>query len=176
MRNQNWMRCAAAVGMLLAASAAQAQKVNVDSNPSANFVGYHSYAWTAGTAAPNPLAEQRIHASVEQQLAAKGITKATTATPDLYIATHVTTKEHQQLNVTGFGGWGYGFGGLTTASIQTSVVGTLVVDMYDAKTKMLVWRGVGSGTASDKADKNSAKADNALDKMFKQYPPRPGTK
>ena len=169
MRNRNWMRCAAAVGMLLAASAAQAQKVNVDSNPSANFVGYHSYAWTTGTPAPNPLAEQRIHASVEQQLAAKGITKATTATPDLYIATHVTTKEHQELNVTGFGG-------PTTASIQTSVVGTLVVDMYDAKTKMLVWRGVGSGTASDKADKNSAKADNALDKMFKQYPPRPGTK
>jgi hypothetical protein len=43
--------------------------------------------------------------------------------------------------------------------------------MYDAKTKMLVWRGTGSGTASEKADKNTEKMDKALDKMFMRYPP-----
>jgi hypothetical protein len=169
------MMCAAAVGTLLAGSPALAQRVNVDANPAANFAGYRTYTWTVGTPAANPLAEQRLHALVDQQLAVKGFSKAT-ASPDVFIATHVTTKEQQQLNVNGFGGWGYGFGGPTTATIQTYVVGTLVVDIYDAKTKMLVWRGTGTGTASDKADKNTAKADKALAKMFKQYPPTPGTR
>ena len=39
--------------------------------------------------------------------------------------------------MSGFGGWGYGFGGSTTTTVQTYVVGTLIVDIYDAKTKML---------------------------------------
>jgi hypothetical protein len=172
---RNWTMRAAAVGTLIAGSPASAQSVNVDANPAANFAGYRTYAWTVGTPAANPLAEQRLHALVDQQLAAKGFSKAT-ATPDVFIATHLTTKEQHQLNVSGFGGWGYGFGGSTTTTVQTYVVGTLVVDIYDAKTKMLVWRGTGTGTASDKADKNTAKANKALVKMFKQYPPTPGTR
>jgi hypothetical protein len=35
----------------------------------------------------------------------------------------------------------------------------------------MVWRGVATGTASDKASKNTAKIDKALDKMFRHYPP-----
>ena len=150
---RNWTMRAAAVGTLVAGSPALAQSVNVDANPAANFAGYRTYAWTVGTPAANPLAEQRLHALVDQQLAAKGFSKAT-ATPDVFIATHLTTKEQHQLNVSGFGGWGYGFGGSTTTTVQTYVVGTLIVDIYDAKT-----------------DKNTAKANKALVKMFKQFPP-----
>lgn len=166
--------CAAAVGTLLAGSPALSQSVNVDANPAANFAGYRTYAWTVGTPSANPLAEHWLHALVDQQLAAKGFSKSPAA-PDVFIATHVTTKEQHQLNVNGFGGWGYGFGRPTT-TVETYVVGTLVVDIYDAKDKMLVWRGTGTGTASDKADKNTAKANKALVKMFKQYPPTPGTR
>ena len=45
----------------------------------------------------------------------------------------------------GFGG----FGQATTTS-DTYTVGTLVVDLFDAKTKNLVWRGVSSGMLSNR--------------------------
>jgi len=176
---RNWMMCAVALGTVLAGSPALAQKVVVDSNPAAAFASYRTYTWTVGTPAANPLAEQRIHALVDQQLVAKGLSKAT-ASPDVVIATHVVTKEEKELNVNDFGGfgwgYGYGFGGTRTATVETYTVGTLVVDIYDAKTKMLVWRGTGTDTLSSKPDKNTGKADKALDKMFKQYPPTPGSK
>ena len=47
-----------------------------------------------------------------------------------------------------------------------------MVDLYDAHTKKLVWRGVGTDTASDKADKNAKEIQKAVDKMFKDYPPK----
>ena len=173
---RNWMMGAVAVGTLLAAPAAFAQDVNTDFDPRANFASYRTYAWTPGTPSPNPLGEQRIHAAVDQQLAAKGFSLVPES-PSVYIATHVVTKEQQQLNVSGFGGGPFFGGGIdATARVETYTQGTLAVDMYDAKSKKLVWRGVGSSTASDKADKNTAKVNKALEKMFKKYPPSSNAK
>jgi Domain of unknown function (DUF4136) len=153
----------------LVAGGAYAQSVNTDSDPSAPFSTYKTYAWTAGTASPISLGEQRIHAAVEGQMAAKGFKLATDETPDVYIATHVLTHEEPQVIANGFGPWG--LGGYGAIDVRTLVQGTLIVDMYDAKTKKMVWRGVATGTASDKASKNTAKIDKALEKMFRRYPP-----
>lgn len=164
---------AALFATLIAASAATAlaQKVNTDSDPAAPFSSFKTYAWTVGTPSPNPLGDQRIHDSVDRQLAAKGLTKRAD-NPDLVVATHVMTHEERQLVANGFGyGW---YGGLgTTVTEQTYVQGTLVVDLYDAHTKKMVWRGTATDTASDKADKNTKKVNKALAKMFERYPGRP---
>ena len=168
---RNWMISAIAAGTLLAGPAAFAQDVNTDFDSSANFASYRTYAWTVGTPSPNPLGEQRIHAAVDQQLAAKGFSMVTES-PSVYIATHVVTKEQQQLNVSGFGAGPFWGGGIdATARVVTYTQGTLAVDIYDATTKQLVWRGTGTGTASDKAEKNTSKIDKALEKMFEKYPP-----
>ena len=55
---------------------AYAQNVNVDSNPSAPFASYRTYAWAQGTPVLDSLVEQRIHAGVGAQLAAKGVRAA----------------------------------------------------------------------------------------------------
>ena len=163
-------RCIVSViGLLILPAVASAQKVTVDADPSATFSAYRTYAWTAGTPSPNPLGEDRIHASVDQQLAAKGFTMA--ANPDVYVATQVVTREQKELVASGFGG-GWGFGGYGTASVETYVQGTLVVDVYDAQTKKLVWRAKATDTASDKPEKNTAKINKALAKMFERYPPQ----
>src|SRR5689334_22388622 len=141
------MLCALTLAITMAV-VGYAQKVTTDSDPSAPFASYKTYAWTAGTPSPNPLGEQRIHAAVNQQLAAKGMTEVT-ANPDVYVATHVSTAEQKELIANGFGPWGFG-GGFGTATVQTYVQGTLIVDLYDASTKKMVWRGVGTDTASDK--------------------------
>ena len=147
-----------------------AQKVSVDSDPAAPFATYKTYGWVAGTPAPDPLNEQRLHASLDARLAARGLKKVST-NPDVAVSTFVTTNERQQFiaNGFGYGPWGFG-GGLGGATVETYVEGTLIVDLYDTKTKKMVWRGVATATASDKPYKNTEKMNKALDKMFEKFP------
>jgi len=160
----------AALALVMSTAAAYAQKVNVDSDPAAPFATYKTYAWTAGTPAADALSEQRLHAAVDAKLAAEGLAMNTTA-PDLIVSTHVSTKDKQELiaNGFGYGPWGFG-GGFGGATVETFVEGTLVVNLYDAKTKKMVWRGLATATASDKPTKNTEKINKALDKMFEKYP------
>jgi len=50
----------------------------------------------------------------------------------------------------------------------------LVIDLYDAKTKQLIWRGSAQDTVSDKAAKNEKNLDRGVAKMFKEFPPESG--
>jgi hypothetical protein len=151
----------------LMATAAFAQHVTTDSAPGAPFGRYRTFAWTPGTPAAVSLTEQRIHAGVNAQLQAKGLTQVN-ANPDLYVATHVMKEQVPEVIANGFGPW-WGYGG-GMASVQTYTKGTLVVDLYDAATKKMVWRGVATSTLSSKPSKNTAKLDKALAKMFEKYP------
>jgi len=160
------------VGMLalvMTAGVVYAQKVSVDSDPGAPFDSYKTYAWVDGTPAPNPLNEERLHMSVDARLALKGL-RMNTTNPDVVVVTHVTTKERQELMVSGFGYGPWWGGGYSAANVETYIDGTLVVDLYDAKTKKMVWRGVATATASDKPTKNISKMNKALEKMFEKLP------
>src|SRR5262249_32167885 len=159
-------RIFACLALAMTAAVTYAQKTT-DSDPSAPFGTYKTYAWTEGTPSPNPLGEQRIHAAVDAQLAGKGMTRVD-SDPNLYVATHVLTHEQKESGAMGFVRW---WGGAFTANGETYVQGTLIVDLYDASTRKMVWRGVATGTASDKASKNTSKIEKALAKMFQRYPP-----
>jgi hypothetical protein len=159
-----------ALATSLSASISRAQNVNTDADPSAPFSTYKTYAWTTGTPSFESLGEQRIRAAVDAQMSAKGFRLATDSTPDVYIATHVLTHREPQVIANGFGPWGFG-GGFGSIDVNTLIQGTLVVDMYDANTKKMVWRGVATDTVSDKPSKNTANINKALAKMFRRYPP-----
>ncbi len=156
-----------AVALVMTTAVLYAQKVNVDSDPAAPFATYKTYAWADGTPAPDPLNEERIHSAVDARLAGRGLAM-NTAAPNLIVATHVTTNERKELVVSGFGPGPWWGGG--AAQVETYVEGTLIVDLYDAKTKKMVWRGVATATASDKPSKNASKINKAFDKMFEKFP------
>lgn len=158
------IRIFAVIACVLLAAAVHAQKVTTDSNPSAPFGSYGRFAWADGTPAPNPLVEQRVHTMVNAELAWRGLTESNT--PDLYVATHAVTQQHPQLIVNGFGG-----GPGTAAAVETYAIGTLVVDLYDAHTRQIVWRGVATDSVSDRPEKNAQRISKALQKMFAKYPP-----
>lgn len=158
---------ALALATLTAGVVVYAQHVTTDSDPSAPFATYRTYAWTPGTASAVSLTEQRIHAAVNVQLQGKGLTQVD-ASPNVYVATHVTTRQVPQVIANGFGPWGFGGG---VAAFDPYTEGTLVVDLYDANTKKMIWRGVATATVSSKPEKNAAKIDKALAKMFERYPP-----
>jgi hypothetical protein len=72
-------------------------------------------------------------------------------------------------------GWGGGWGGgMTTTQVRDILVGTLVIDIADAKQGQLAWRGMGvkevnTGANPEKRDKSIA---SAVKKIFKNYPPK----
>jgi hypothetical protein len=47
----------------------------------------------------------------------------------------------------------------------------LVVDLFDTRTKQLIWSGAASDTLSNNSDKNIKNLDEGVDKMFKKFPP-----
>ena len=158
---------------LLLASASFAQQVKSDYDRSADFSHYKTYSWEK-VQTSDPLWVDRIKEAVNSALAGKGLTPVASG-GDIAIVAIEMTKNQQTLNTfyDGFGGgwrWGGGFGNATT-TVDNYKVGTLVVDLFDANSKQIIWRGSSSDTVSDKSDKNIKNLDKGVQKMFDHYPP-----
>ena len=163
--------------MLFFAGTLSAQQVKTDYDRTANFSQYKSYSWEQ-VKTKDDLDVARIKTAVNAALAAKGWTLVDSG-GDVSIMAMEMTREQQSLNTfyDGFGGgWGWrrfgggGFGEATTTT-ETYKVGTLVVDLFDAKTKQLIWRASSSDTLSNNSDRNIKNLDKGVEKMFKQFPP-----
>ena len=161
--------------MLLFAAKSWATQVKTDYDRNANFGQYKTYSWEQ-VKTKDPLDVDRIKSAVNSALTAKGWTQVDSG-GDVSIVAMEMTHNQQTLNTfyDGFGGgWRWrGFGGLgeATTTTETYKVGTLVVDLFDAKTKQLIWRGNSSDTLSNNSNKNIQNLDKDVEKMFKQFPP-----
>jgi len=170
-----------AVVFLIGACAASlsAQKVTTDYDKTRDFYRLHTYFW-ANVKAPNDLWTQRIKDTVNAQMDTKGWKMVDESSAEVALSALVTTQEQQQLNTyySGMGGgWGYrGFGGMGTATTTTTNyrTGTFVLDMFDTKSKQLIWRGVGTDSVAGDPDKNQKKLVKVAQKMFKNFPPKTG--
>ena len=163
--------------MLLFAGQLSAQQVKTDFDRNANFGQYKTYSWEQ-VKTKDALDVDRIKAAVNAALAAKGWTQVDSG-GDVSIIAMEMTHDQQTLNTfyNGFGGgWGWrrfgggGFGEATTTT-ETYKVGSVVVDLFDTKTKQLIWRGTSSDTLSNNSDKNIKNLDKGVEKMFKHFPP-----
>lgn len=168
---------AAIAAVFMLAATAFAQTISFDFDRSVRFAGFRTYAWVPGTNVPDELVHRRIVDAVDVQLTLKGMTQVHKDNqPDVFIAYHASFD--QDLQITGFNsGWGgYRFGGYRsgTARAEEILVGTMVIDIVDAKTNTIVWRGTASkdidvNAKPDKRDKNITKT---AQKLFRHYPPQ----
>ena len=163
--------------MLLSAGKLSAQQVKTDFDRGTNFGQYKTYSWEQ-VKTKDALDVDRIKTAVNAALAPKGWTQVDSG-GDVSIMAVEITRNQQTLNTfyDGFGGgWGWrrfgggGFGEATTTT-ETYKVGTVVVDLFDTKTKQLIWRGSASDTLSNNSDKNIKNLDKSVEKMFKNFPP-----
>jgi hypothetical protein len=60
--------------------------------------------------------------------------------------------------------------GTASTTVTEYTVGTLVVDMFDAKTKNLVFRGIAGDELSDKPEKNAKMLEKASEKDAQELP------
>jgi Domain of unknown function (DUF4136) len=161
--------------MLLFAGKLSAGQVKTDYDRNADFSQYKTYSWEQ-VKTKDALDVDRIKNAVNAALAAKGWTQVDSGGDVSVVAIEITHNQ-QTLNTyyDGFGGgWRWrGFGGMgeATTTTETYKVGTLVVDLFDAKTKELVWRGSSSDTLSNNSSKNIQNMNKDVEKMFKNFPP-----
>jgi len=162
---------------LLVSASAFAQKVNVDWDRSENFAQFHTYAWQPSPHPARGLWDQRVIDGVNQQLQSKGLTLVQ-ANPDLWVVYTSHIQDQKQVVGTGYAmgpGWGWGWWGGPVSTTYTTYIyreGTLVVEMADAKTQHLVWRGSVTDTIKDNSEKNIKILDKGMTKLFKNYPPQ----
>jgi hypothetical protein len=176
------------VGLLVAAAGCAGHQVSTDYSPATRFSQYHTYALVSP---PDSVAQQlldaRVRASVESQLADKGLTQTDRAHADLFVGYGVVDHTHKEVYTTGTGwGWGGGWGWryhrwgvawptYASTNIDTYTDGTVVVNMIDAKTKQVVWNGQVADVLSLPVS-NPAHAtesiDGAVAKLFAKYPPQ----
>ena len=160
---------------LVMLGAAFAQHVKTDFDHQANFSQYKTYSWQEIKPA-NSLWDARIKNAVDAELAAKGWTQVASGGDVAVVAIKTTQTERTlQTFYDGMGGgWRWrGFGGMgeATTTEQDYKEGTLVVDLYDAQTKKLIWRGSAESTLSDKEAKNEKNLEKGVAKMLKDFPP-----
>lgn len=155
--------------------------VNTDYDKKANFAAYKTYAFSKSSIDKleiSDLDKKRILYAIDNAMPAKGFTKS--ETPDVLIS--LFTKERERVDVYnnmgwGFGGgfgWGWGWGpgwGMGYTRTTTTPEGTLYIDLIDAKTKELVWQGIGTGYLTTNSEKKDERIAEFVAKILEKYPP-----
>ena len=179
------------------ALAACGPTITVTQDPSVPVPGAATYVWGPappnvpggqGVVAQSPVIKQRVKASIDNELRAKGyrLTDSAQAAFVVRFAVGSRTDQTQVSNsvVTGSGvatsnacggaactnsdGWDYGWYGAPTTDIQTKQSG-VVVDLVDLRTGTLAWRGIYKRDATGKVP-TQEEVQAAIDKLLKKLP------
>ena len=144
--------------------------VSVNYNHSQSFAGYHTSAWASNNAnqIQNFILAQVAQQDIDAAMQSKGLQKVQESQkPDLILLASGGMRQQTSYSAWGMRGIGGGMGGITP---QQNVEATLIVDLHDAKSQSLVWRGIGQDTLSNNGNKNQQIAQKAIQKMFNQWP------
>jgi hypothetical protein len=156
--------------MFLISVAALAQQVSVNYNHSQSFAQYHTYAWASQNQnqIQNSILAQVAQQDINNAMQAKGLQMVQESqNPDLILTANGGLRQQTSYSAWGMRGIGGGMGGITP---EQNVEGTMIVDLYDAKSKSLVWRGIAQNTLNNNGNKNQQMVEKAVQKMFKQWP------
>jgi len=162
---RNWL-CFFLAVMWTAAGCAPTPKIGYDFDRSTDFSAYHTYAWMSGDQektgdrrADSSAVDMRIRIAVGTQLRLKGYQTLPEGTPDFFVAYHVGLKDSSPSISTQYysdGMAGHAFShsadsrsasGAAPSLNETAsyLTGSLLIDVIDAGTKKLVWRGTAAG-------------------------------
>lgn len=194
------LRRIALLGLALLLSACESMQVTNDFNPAVDFAQFRTWAWKDPAVQYQPnnpmlksdLTEQRIIQAVGSQLDQRGLRPvASGAKPDLLVQTYLIVANRQEQVVTNYGygrPWGGPWGGYwggpwegywgPAAYNETRnviyQVGTLQIDLTDAKNGRLVWRGSAEKILNNSPtpQERSAAIREAVTKILSNYPPK----
>ena len=177
----------AAVAVIVATSlfaGCSGMSISSDFDPTAvdKMKTYKAYSWLPAPQTRKRSTDQfvakRITMATEHALQKKGMERALTGAPDFLVGWHGAIDSKLQYSTvnTYYGyGWGYWGGMGTTQTYATEYnQGSLIIDIVDAKTNELVWRGVAQAEVYPQSDPDyrNQQIDSAVSKILSQFPPK----
>jgi hypothetical protein len=148
---------------------------NFDYDTDFDFTALQSYEWKIWQPDPDedPLSRRRVERALVEGLNAEGY-RHDPDDPDFYVAIHLGSEE--RIDVVN---WGYGYGrgagryGPRDVSVYTYQEGTLIIDMVDARSDELVWRGTARRvfTSAPTAEEKTRIVNQAVQKLLAGFPP-----
>jgi hypothetical protein len=173
------LRTLALAFALLAYTGCATVHVKTDYSHETDFGRFRTFALEKGSIISqgrpdvrNSLVRDRIDRALAERLSAKGLS-FTPVAPDLVVTYVAGARTRQELEHVD---WGYPWGpfwggpGYDDFWVSAHQQGTLVIDLVDADTQKLVWRGM--VVAEDRPFTDQAFIDEAVGKVLAQYPPR----
>ena len=144
---------------------------------------YTTFDWGPPDALPagdprldkDPFFQDRVEGAIEKAMAAHGFARsAASERPDVLIHYHAHVMERLDVDQID-----RGYGYCSTADCQPRVsryeAGTLVVDIVDAASHVLIWRGWAQGSLDGvlgNRDRLRGRIDESVRQMFETLPPR----
>ncbi len=170
-------------------------KVNYDYDKKVDFNQYKTYqfyGWAKGSEKNiNSLDRERVQDAFAKEFKKRGLTYVKD-NGDLIVSLFFVTKEKTETtaNTTGVGayggyyggyygygprwGWGPGFTYSTTTYTQHEYKeGTLIVNVFDAKAKKLIWEGIATDVLKEKPEGREERINHAVAKIMEHYPVKP---
>lgn len=183
-----WSRLLALLVTTVVLNACSGVPVSTDYDPDWHLSLPASFAWmprphrqTADPLVDNDLVANRVHRAVSEQLEAKGLNEAASQQQaDLLVTYHIG--EEERLDINSFrSNYGYypcwhcfGYPGFDSDIWVTQYTeGKLVIDLVDAKSKQLVWRGVAKRRlpSFNTPAERDAYIRETVTAIFKNFPP-----
>jgi hypothetical protein len=148
MQTQQLARIASAALVSIVLGACATLTVGSYAERGATFTGVHSYAWGQPDALPtgdarldnNPFFNDYVQGAIDKEFARRGVALSSPDTADLVVHYHINIAERLDVNRIDQN-YGYCPSGNCEPRVDVVEAGTLVIDVHDAKTRNLVWRG-----------------------------------
>lgn len=153
------------------------------------FKDFEYYGWAENSdQILNRFDKERIEEAFGKEFNSRNLTIVEKGQGDIIVSLYIVTQQKTQTTATtssmgGYGGYygygpGYGWGGghsTTTFNDYDYTEGTLIVSVYDAEKKQLIWESVGKGTINENPQKREANIGKAVAQIMKEYPVDPVT-
>jgi hypothetical protein len=168
-----------ALGITLAGAPLVAQEVQVSFDQQARFNTVKSYK-LAKVQATDPLVESRMAAAVDRFLQGFGWRQVQKDPDVLVTVVQSDGGEGYQKFYTALDGYDWhepwASGNFTDSfrSPMQVAQGVLIVDLYSASNRKLMWRGLSPQDPQDKERKKEDEVDKTVETMFKNFPPKSG--
>jgi hypothetical protein len=155
--------------------------VKSDYDPTIDFKSYKTYRWVDfenmndDDLAKNPLLRERIISAVDYELLKKNFVLKESDNVDLLLIVHGLRQEKLDVNEWGVGyrydpWWDPEDGAVDVSHYKQ---GTLVIDVVDAQSDELIWRGLGTCILKDHCDPEDMQkaAKKYVAKVLSDFPP-----
>jgi hypothetical protein len=165
---------------LLGAGCAATMNVSSYVERGTDFTQFRTYDWGPADALPtgdprlddNPFFLDHFEGAVEMTMARKGFVRTEGGTPDLVIHYHAAITPKMDINRFDRER-GYCYDGDCRIRTIESETGTLVIDVIDARTSKLIWRGWAQHGVVDilnDQDRMETRINQAVERMLAQLP------